>query len=530
MEIKSQNGIAVLLLFDYRVMNLLKLILIPIVTLLSFSNNTLALKQKSDTLQAKPKIVRVSIIKELQADIESIIENPDFSSGLIGVLVQSLESGEFIFKTNESKNFIPASNMKLITTAAALNYLGKDFRYKTYLYLDGSIHKNGEFIGNIIIRGSGDPTISGSFVKDPTELLDNWVARLENAGIRSIRGNIIGDDNYFDSYYYSPGWLWDDMIYPYSAQISALSINDNKVDIEIFPGENVGELAKFVVQPENSYIQIINNIYTVQAGGITDITAYREPQTNVIELSGTVAFESSIKKIPQLVSVTIDNPTRYYLNLFKEALNRRSVRFKGALFDIDDWNERISYSELRPFDSIISPNLSEIIQQVNKMSLNLPSEMLVKTIGMETAGEGSTAKGIEQIKKFASKIGINLEKTSMVDGSGLSRYNLISPNHIVNLLMQMNRSADSLFFIQSLAVPGKKGSLNRRLTKTLAERNVFAKTGTMNNVSNLSGYVISRDDELFAFSIMMMNFTVPVSVAETVQDLICMRLSSFTRK
>jgi D-alanyl-D-alanine carboxypeptidase/D-alanyl-D-alanine-endopeptidase (penicillin-binding protein 4) len=156
--------------------------------------------------------------------------------------------------------------------------------------------------------------------------------------------------------------------------------------------------------------------------------------------------------------------------------------------------------------------------------------MLLKTLGKEMSGEGSTEKGIEYVKRFAAKIGMDPENMAIVDGSGLSRYNMISPDYIVTLLSRNRRLGDSMQYQKTLAVPGKPGTLARRMTKTHAETRTFGKTGTLNNVSNLAAYVISRDDEVFAVSIMVMNFITPSSIAENLQDLICMRLASFSRK
>lgn len=487
-------------------------------------------QQRQDSTQQKPKPVRVSPVRELQSDLDALIDNSDFSNAFIGISVLSLENGESIYKKNDQKNYVPASNLKLLTTAAALEYLGKDFKFYTRLYLDGTIQQNGEFVGNIIIKGTGDPTLSEYFFKDPLEILDNWVQQLEAAGIKSIRGNIIGDDYYFDHDYYAPGWSWDDLSYPYASQVNALSIFDNKIDILILPDDSIGYPAKFSIYPENSYIQVINNLRTVPLHEFTSVNVTRDPQSNIIELNGIVRLDTSKSKEPYKTSVTIDNPTRFFLNLFRESLNRKSIRFRGALFDIEDWNERISYSEIPVFCEHESPALSEIIAIINKHSHNLATDIILKTLGKEMLGTGSFPKGIEIIRKYCVNVGIDPDKISLNDGSGLSRYNLLSPKYLVGLLYSVSRKPYSATYINSLAQPGQPGTLNRRMTKSRAEKNVNAKTGSMNNISTLSGYVTTRDKEVFAFSIMISNFTVPMSLAENLEDLICMRLASFTRK
>lgn len=479
---------------------------------------------------SKLKIPRIPPIEELRQDINYILDNPDLAGATISILVQSLENGEIIFKREESKNCIPASLMKLITTSSALYYLGTDYKYKTQLYLDGTLQPNGEFIGNIIIRGSGDPSISDLFMEDPIGLFEDWAWKIDSIGIRSIKGNLIADHSFFDENYYPPGWSWDDFLNPYSAQVSALSVFDNKIKITAKAGDSIDKPAKIFIFPENNYVQVINNINTVRSDIPTRITKYREPHTNIIELAGSISLDTSKNPKSYELELTIDNPPRFFLTLLKEALLRRNIKVRGNLIDVNQLYDRINYNELNLIHEHISPSLNAIIANINKHSHNLGAELLLKTIAKEKGGDGSFRTGIDFVKKFCSKIGIDPERMNIVDGSGLSRYNLISSKYIVNLLSYMYRSTHSDIFINSLAEPNKPGTLTRRMTRSLAENKVKAKTGTLNNISNLAGYIWTRDDEPFAFCIMIMNFTSPISSAENLQDLICMRLASFTRK
>ncbi len=277
-------------------------------------------------------------------------------------------------------------------------------------------------------------------------------------------------------------------------------------------------------------MQIINNVNTVYKEFSRGIVKYREPQTNIIELSGAIVFDTSKKNSSIEVEVTIDNAPLYFINFLKEALIRRNIRFRGILTDVNQLFDRINYNELIPLCEYISPPLDDIITKINKHSHNLGAELLLKTIAKEKVGEGSFYVGINYVKKFCSRIGIDPERISIVDGSGLSRYNLLSAKSVVSLLSYIYRSAESEILIKSLAEPNKAGTLARRMSRSFAENRVKAKTGTLNNISNLAGYVWTRDDEPLAFCIMIMNFTAPISSAENLQDLICMRLASFTRK
>lgn len=484
-------------------------------------------QQKIDTVKQVP--VQIFPLPELQKDIASILDNKDFTNAQIGVSIVSIESGESLFKRNDNKNCIPASTLKIITTAAALEYLGRDFRYNTTLYLDGEIEKNGEYNGNIIIRGSGDPTISKTFLDNPSSILDSWAAVLDSLGIRSIRGNIIGDDQYFSGDYYAPGWSWDDLIYPYSAQVNAISIYENKIDIIIEPDENIGEPAAFRIIPENSYIGLINHVKTVPDSMLTEIYTMRHPGTNIIEIYGFIQ-QNKADKESKIASVTIDNPSLFFLNLFKNAIEKRNIKFRGALLDMDDWNQKFSYLDRTPVSEYFSPPLYKIIQEVNKNSNNLTAECLLKTIAKENTGTGSFRKGCEQLNRFIARKGVADENIAVYDGSGLSRMNLLSPKIQTQLLSAFYKSNFKNDFINSLAVPGENGTLKNRMTKARASNYVFAKTGSMNGVSALCGYIFTKDNETLAFSIMISNFTGPASLANNLQDLICMRLAAFSRK
>lgn len=483
----------------------------------------------TDTARQERRFAR-SALRELQTDIDALLKSRDVTNAHIGISVISAETGESVYRENHQKNFIPASTLKLFTTAAALDFLGKDFSYCTRLYLDGIVQKSGEFHGNVIIRGAGDPTWSSSFNVNPTDIFEAWAQKLDSLGITSIKGNIIGDDSYFEGSVYAPGWMWDDMTFPYSAQISAISSGDNKIDITVMPGAIAGDAAKITVKNDHKFVRIINSIITVSGTDIPDITTVRQPNSNVIELRGRMPIAGKGDRDPYTVSVTIDNPTQFTINQFKNILEDHGIKIRGAVLDIDDWNERINYTVMQPVAQHFSPTILSIINVINRQSHNLCAESLLKTLGKETSGVGSFEKGVEYVKKFLMKNGISTDDMTMVDGSGLSRLNLCTPHQLTQLLWLMNRGECRQEFASSLASPGESGTMRTRVLGTLAEKRLRAKTGSMNNVSTLAGYVTTRDNETLCFAIMMNNFTVQESIARNLQDLITMRLASFSRK
>ncbi len=478
---------------------------------------------KKDTVEK-----RLTPMQELRNDLQSLANSTDFSNAFIGISVISLETGRVLFSKNDTKNFIPASNLKLITTASGLRYLGSDYRFSTRLYLDGKISKSGVLEGDLYIVGRGDPTFSTEFNKNPFGILEQFIHTLDSLGVKSIRGNIIGDDNFFDDKNYGNGWACDDIIYPYSAQIDALSINDNKIDVNISCGDTIGSIANLKLIPDIQYVDLINNVITVNTNDLTDITFNKLPNSDQIEIDGTISYDSTHSNF-ETISIAIDNPTIYFLKIFLNELKIHNIKHRGALLDIDDIAIKPDYTNYKLLLNHHSEPLADIIKIINQKSHNLAAEMLLKTIGKEILSEGESDKGIELEEKFLSKNGISPDKISIVDGSGLSRQNLISPKYFVTLLSKIYHSALRKPFMNSLAVPGKDGTLERRLTYSLAQSKVKAKTGSMNNVSALTGYVRTRDNEPLSFSIMMVNYTVPISLAQDLQDLICMRLASFSR-
>ncbi len=467
-------------------------------------------------------------VQLLQEDIDSIIDNPDFANALIGVSVFSLETGEFLYRRNDSKNFIPASTLKILTTATALEYLGPDFFYTTNLYLDGEIKSNNEFVGNIIFRGAGDPTFSSFFLENPLKVIDFFVDKLDSLGIKSIKGNLVADNRYFDKNYYAQGWAIDDVVYPYSAQVDALSFNDNKIDIIIKPSKKPFTLSNISTIPQNNYLRIVNNVLT-ELQSESFIYPKRDFSSNNIELFGSIQYDS-LYKFQKKLSVSIHNPSIFFLSFIKQSLEERNIRFKGALLNIDDIYPNFTYNQLKPLCNFKSPALSQIITVINSQSHNLAAEMLLKTIGKEVTGLGSTESGIEVVKRYITKTGIPADNITIADGSGLSRLNLISPRYLIHLLSNIYNSKYKDIFINSLAVAGRSGTLQKRMKKSLAETNVFAKTGSLQSNSSICGYVRNKDNQFLAFVIMIMNYTVPESLAQNLQDLICMRLAAFSNK
>lgn len=463
--------------------------------------------------------------KTLKKDIETLLNTSKLSNAHIGASIYSIDKEKYIYTLNEEKNFVPASTIKLLTSAAALHYLGSDFIYSNQIYLDGEIKESGEFIGNIIIRGSGDPTLSLDYYNNEKVIFDRVVSKLDSMGIKSIKGNIIGDDNYFDDEPYPSGWAWDDMKYSYSSQVGALSIFDNSILVNINSSEKKNETANISLVPNSDYARIVNNIIASTESEYNEVSFVRDPITNFFEFFGTIPFDP-LKKDTVKEHIAIDNPTLFYLSNFSDHLRHFNIRFKGALIDIDDWNETPVYFKIKEKIQKISPPLGDILEVINRKSNNLSAEVVLKTIGKEAAGDGSFDSGVRLVEKFIQKF-YDRTDFNIVDGSGLSRLNYISPSVLTNLLKYMHESDDRAIFLNSLAQPGHEGTLERRMRNTTAQNRIFAKTGSMTGVSNIVAYIVSESGETFIASLFFNNFTMTKAEINNLQDLIIMRLASF---
>jgi D-alanyl-D-alanine carboxypeptidase/D-alanyl-D-alanine-endopeptidase (penicillin-binding protein 4) len=478
-------------------------------------------KSDSDTL---PK-VKYSDLKEFSKVIDDIFNDPAFSNAHWGVVIQSLSTGEYFYNRNENKNFMPASNLKLVTTALALLQLGPDYNYKTNLYLNGKI-KNEEIKGDLILRGVGDPTITSRFYNgDALKVFNDWADSLVNMGIEVINGNIIADDDAFEEEALGNGWSWDDETYYYSAIPGGVCFNDNCIDLKIIPAKKVGQKAIIEVYPMTKYVTVLNNVVTVSDDSTTNIDFYRERNTNIIQVFGTIRkSENEVNE-----SVSVNNPTKYTAQILKDVIESKGIKVKGQALDNDELGIVRDYQKLSPLFTQVSPPLREIVKVVNKISHNLYAEQLMKTIGYEKQKFGSFENGLKASEKLLKQIGIDPENIQIVDGSGLSRLNLITPAQLNSLLRFMYRSRYFNDFYESLPIAGVDGTIANRMKDTRAMNNLRAKTGYINSVRSLSGYVTTTDGEMLTFVMIANNFLVPLKLAENIQDLVCIMLSNFTR-
>lgn len=465
-----------------------------------------------------------STVQQFWNQMEDIFNDPNFSNANWGVVIQSLETGEYLYKRNEDKLFMPASNLKLFTSAAALLLLGGDYRFETNIYMNGKLDGS-ILIGDLVVQGRGDPTISGRFHNnDIFKVYRSWADSLQEQGIDEITGNIIGDDNYFDDIGLGAGWAWDYESYWFAAPSGAISFNDNCVDITVTVDKE-SFTPQLKVSPNTKYVIVINDVTSVPDDSVTAIDVHRERGTNVVTVLGTIKMSDSVKTF-----VTVNNPTQYSMVTLKDVLVSRSIAVDGYPIDIDDINTALNFDLMKKLTTHYSPPLKEILKVINKNSNNFYSEQLLKIIGLEKENFGSSSQGIKAVLDVLTEMGINPESIMIEDGSGLSPKNFVTPRHIVSLLTYMFKSKQFVDFFNSLPIAGIDGTLGKRMNNSLAKGRIRAKTGYLSTVRSLSGYAFTADEEPVAFSIIVNNFNVPVKLAENLQDLVCLRLASLKRK
>ena len=449
------------------------------------------------------------------------------SRGVWGVDVRSLDTGDLLYGHDAAKLMMPASNMKVLTLAAAAETLGWEFRYTTTLETSGAID-GGVLHGDLIVRGSGDPTIN-TRASRARQVIDEWVAALTAAGIQHIEGRIIGNDQAFDDENLGAGWAWDDLQYSYAAPVGALQYDENTAALTILAGTAEGQPASVTIEGGSGF-QLLNRVMTAAPGTAITIDYKRHLEQPILEVTGRVPLGSG----PVVRSVAVVNPTLFFAQSLKDALAARGINASGPAADFDDVAAEIAAHGGPGMPRVLvatqSPPLSDIATVMMKVSQNLYAETLLKTIGAARGGLGTVAAGETVLKGLLKAWGVADDAYVAIDGSGLSRYNYVTAETMVAVLEHMYRDPRHRdAFIATLPIAGRDGTISTRLRKTHAEGNAVAKTGSIANVRSLSGFVKTRDGEMLVFSILANDFVIPSATITWIADVAVETLANFSR-
>jgi D-alanyl-D-alanine carboxypeptidase/D-alanyl-D-alanine-endopeptidase (penicillin-binding protein 4) len=423
--------------------------------------------------------------------------NNDLKNAFIGVKIRDLITKEDIYSLNADKLFTPASNIKIYTTLLALEKLGKDYVFKTTVSTDGSIQNlsgNKVVNGNLYFNFAGDPTFTRAN-------LSELVEKLKESGIKEIKGDIIINRSLFDETYYGPGWMWDDMDSCDSSPINPVFIDDNcvKVNVSVTPEKKLKIDTTSTVNINTDAVEIVDQ-------SSEDLKVKNFSNDSPLTISGKIG-QNETSELEQ----SIYQPENYFIYLVKPML--KNIKFNG----------KIKVSSIPPAKSAtlaqnISKPVKEILKRFDKESHNLTGELLLKTVGLKEDGkQGSTKKGAEAMKKFLENT-FHINNFNIVDGSGLSRYNLVSPELTMDLLEYIynDKTLRDIVFA-AFPVGGAEGTLKNRL-KNISNYKVIAKSGSMTGVNCLSGYLAGTNGKVYSFSIMINNANIPGKALRDIQD------------
>lgn len=466
--------------------------------------------------------------KSLVRQIDAIVHDESFAHAHWGVLIKSLDTDRIWYAHDAEKLFMPASNNKIPSTAAAMMVLGPDFTFTTQLMSKAAI-KNGVLEGDLVVWSNGDPTQYEKYMDDSRAVFIQHAQKLKELGVREIHGNIIGDDNAFDDEHIGEGWCLDYLQTWYAAPFGALQFNENYVDFRLFPPASEEEGVKIVPNVESSYFTIENHLEVVE-DGVTDMDVQRDYGSNVIRFTGTVQAGGS----PFWKTVSIWNPTAFYVHVLKETLESEGIKVCGKAKDCDEipnWvhaPEDAGYSILNTYNSI---PLSQVITHCLKRSQNMYAETMPRVTSWYETGLGEFSKGREIADSVFVQFGVEPGTWIYSDGSGLNRYNFISPSVEVKILEGMYRQEELRdMWINALPLAGHDGTLKRRMKGTAAEGRVMAKTGTISNVRGLSGYAKTACGENIVFSFLVNGHRLTSKDTERITDAILELICAYPGK
>ncbi|MBC7367072.1 MAG: D-alanyl-D-alanine carboxypeptidase/D-alanyl-D-alanine-endopeptidase [Undibacterium sp.] len=447
----------------------------------------------------------VASLAELQAKIEEHVTQPKFAGAAWGVKIVSLDTGRTLYEHAANRRLSPASNSKLYTGAFALDQLGADYRMRTPILASVAVDGAGELKGNLIVSGRGDPSWDPRRLKqDFMTVLAPFVAVVKKAGVRRIAGDVVADATYFRSTPQGGGWTADDMNDYYGAEISAITFDDNYVDLRVVPGAAVGAPCVIEMAQLYSGLTLENRTRTVGAGGARSISVLRVPGETTVQVFGELPLGGK----EELTEATVPRPARWFAAGLKAALERAGIAVGGA--------RGVRWPEASPtaagdvkLGEVVSTPLREFLPVMMKQSQNLQADLIFAHLGESRRVPTTPAwtrtedLAVAGLKEFLGRHALRPEDVIFDEGSGLSRNNLTTAAATVALLQFMATHRDAAVFADSLPVAGVDGTLRRRMKGTPAEGKIHAKTGTLRWATALSGYVNSTSGERLAFSLML---------------------------
>ncbi len=458
-------------------------------------------------------------IADLQNRLREIVARPVTQRGKLGVKIVSLDTNKLIFENDAEKYFMPASNMKSYTVATAIEKLTPDFKFTTSVYVSAKPDVNGVIKGDLSIYGRGDVSMSPAFTQPNTpastiftnadylKVIEPLANKIVASGVKRIEGNLVGDESYFTGNAIPFTWEWDDLQWYSGAEISALSVLDNAVDLFVKPAV-VGSPCVVQIMPFNSQIQVKNTCTTTASGGKRELKIEKKLDRNILEISGTIPIDDRGFR----GYITVSRPALLLVEMLRQMLQQKGVTVIGQnkVIGAGDKKMLAVASTTAPIElaRLESPPLSVIAAKTMKPSQNMFTETILRTLGEQIGDKTdpkltSDERGLSVVSAFLQSIGIPADAVIQHDGSGLSRHNLVTPASNVQLYIYMSQSRFARVWRDSLTIGAVDGTLKNRFINTLAANNVRGKTGTIDQVSALTGYVTTAAGEKLVFSIII---------------------------
>ncbi|GIU73367.1 MAG: peptidase M15 [Bryobacteraceae bacterium] len=469
----------------------------------------------------------------LERRVAALLDEPAARRASWGIHVVRLADGAVLYSRNAGVPMTPASNTKLVSTALALERLGADYRFVTRVLADAAPDAEGRVRGALRLVGGGDPTLSGRAVPydrdakegDALGPLRELAGQVAARGVRVVEGGVTGDATRWPWAPYPAGWAIGDMTWEYGAPVSALTVNDNSLELVVRSGPRAGEPAAIEFRPPVEYFTVFNLLRTHE-GGERRIVVQRAPGSRVLEIGGVAPPGAAVVQ-----SIAVDEPARFAAELFAQLLRERGIEVRGPVraatrIESRAWQEPQGVELARRE----SPPLVELLRIINKVSQNLHAEMMLRETAHVVRGEGSARAGVEEMASLLKAAGADEAEFDLEDGSGLSRRGLLSPQSLTALLRYMDRSGRGELFRSLLPVAGEDGTLAGRFRGLAEAAAVRAKTGSLSHVAALSGYAGEDPSRRAAFSIIANGFTAPPAEIRAVIDKMAIAILEETRR
>jgi serine-type D-Ala-D-Ala carboxypeptidase/endopeptidase (penicillin-binding protein 4) len=455
----------------------------------------------------KPSAFSKKQSAKFAARADALLGTGPTGKGEWGLLILDAKTGETLYQQNADRYFVPASNMKLFTTALALTKLGPDYRFRTTLETSGTI-ANGVVAGNVTLVGRGDPNLSNrkfpynlkeEFDGPPEKVLAELADGLVAKGVKEISGDVIGDDSYFPRERYPSGWEIDDMVWEYGAAISSIVVDDNTVTLTLTPGEQPGSPVQASESPATPDFLVENDVVTSAPDVKSDLTLTREPGASLVVVKGTMPAKSS----PRKLVLAVEEPAQHAAAVLKRLLEERGVLVDGiARARHDAPNAKEDPTVLAEH---VSVTLGDAVKLINKISQNLHTEMLLRTVARQNGPWATDDDLMKAPQDFYASAGIDPDDVIQSDASGLSRHDLVTPRAIAAVLQFAQKQPWFQTYYDSLPVAGVDGTLEDRMKNTMATGRIHAKTGSVEHVRTLSGFTDTLSGRRLIFSFLSNN-------------------------